>query len=653
MLRIKKLDIFIIKSFAMLLAGTFFVCLFIFMMQFLWRYVDELVGKGLELSVLAQFFFYSGVTLIPMSLPLAILLATLITFGNFGERSELIAMKAAGIPLTRVMRPLAVMAFVLAGLSFYFQNVIGPRATTELYALIFSMKQKSPELDIPEGVFYDQIEGYNLYVKQKNKENGMMYGVMIYDLADGFENARIIVADSGRMEMTADKKHLQLHLYSGEQFENLRSQNTRAKNVPYRRESFREKHSLIAFDANFNQMDAGYLSNQAAAKNMVTLSHSIDSMTARFDSIGRTYYQNARRTAYKKTELTPTDSMLLKKDATTAQHHSINTDSLYNVQSLSKKESLIQTALGRVQSQASDLAMKSYTTADGDKSIRRHKKEWWGKITLSLACVIFFFIGAPLGAIIRKGGLGMPVVISVTLFIIYYIIDNTGTKMAREGELQMWFGMWISTMILAPFGAWLTYKANKDSVVFNIDLYKAFFMKLLALRSKRHIFRKEVIIEDPDYKQIHTRLDYLCDKCNDYATQKRFDRLPNYLHIFTAQGKDSVIQGISDEMESIIENLSNTKDARLLDATNNYPFLSANAHKSPSDHRWLNLLVGLCLPVGIVIYLRIWKFSHRLNKDLKDIVKISRTIQQRIEEMESEKQKTYRDTNSVSNGADN
>ncbi len=653
MLRIKKLDIFIIKSFAMLLAGTFFVCLFIFMMQFLWRYVDELVGKGLELSVLAQFFFYSGVTLIPMSLPLAILLATLITFGNFGERSELIAMKAAGIPLTRVMRPLAVMAFILAGLSFYFQNVIGPKATTELYALIFSMKQKSPELDIPEGVFYDQIEGYNLYVKQKNKENGMMYGVMIYDLADGFENARIIVADSGRLEMTADKKHLQLHLYCGEQFENLRSQNTRAKNVPYRRETFREKHSLIAFDANFNQMDAGYLSNQAAAKDMVTLNHSIDSMTARFDSIGRTYYQNARRTTYKKTELSPTDSMLLKKNATTPLLHSINTDSLYDVQSLSKKESLIQTALSRVQSQASDLAMKSYTTADGDKSIRRHKKEWWGKITLSLACVIFFFIGAPLGAIIRKGGLGMPVVISVTLFIIYYIIDNTGTKMAREGELQMWFGMWISTMILAPFGAWLTYKANKDSVVFNIDLYKTFFMKLFALRSKRHIFRKEVIIEDPDYKQIHTRLDNLCDKCSEYAAKKRFDRLPNYLHIFTAQGKDSVIQDISDEMESIIENLSNTKDARLLDATNSYPFLSANAHKSPSDHRWLNLLAGLCLPVGIVIYLRIWKFSRRLNKDLKEIVKTSRVIQQRIEDMEIEERTAYRNTTSLPNGADN
>lgn len=636
----------------MLLAGTFFVCLFIFMMQFLWRYVDELVGKGLELGVLAQFFFYSGVTLIPMSLPLAILLATLITFGNFGERSELIAMKAAGIPLTRVMRPLAVMSFVLAGLSFYFQNVIGPRATTELYALIFSMKQKSPELDIPEGVFYDQIDGYNLYVKQKDKESGMMYGVMIYDLADGFENARIIVADSGQMEMTADKKHLQLHLYNGEQFENLRSQNTRAKNVPYRRESFREKHSLIAFDANFNQMDAGYLSSQAAAKDMVTLSHSIDSMTARFDSIGRNYYQSARQNVYKKTMLTPTDSMLLK-NATTAQPRSVNIDSLYNVQSLSKKESLIQAALGRVQAQTSDLAMKSYTTADGDKSIRRHKKEWWGKITLSLACVIFFFIGAPLGAIIRKGGLGMPVVISVTLFIIYYIIDNTGTKMAREGELQMWFGMWISTMILAPFGAWLTYKANKDSVVFNIDLYKAFFMKLLALRNKRHIFRKEVIIEDPDYGQIGVRLDNLSGKCSGYAAKKRFDRPPNYLHIFTAQGKDSTIEGISNEMEDIIEELSNTRDANILSALNNYPFLSANAHKSPSAYRWLNLLAGICLPVGIVIYLRIWKFSRRLDKDLKTIVATNRTIGQRIGEMADGGRVVRKDTGAVSDSVDN
>jgi len=629
MLRIKKLYLFVIKSFLQLFAGTFLVCLFIFMMQFLWQKIEDLVGKGLEIWVLAQFFFYSALMLIPMSLPLAILLATLITFGNFGERCELLAMKAAGIPLIKVMRPLIVVVICISGLSFYFQNVIGPRATTELYALIFSMKQKSPELDIPEGAFYHELDGYNLYVQKKNKETGMLYDVMIYNFSDGFENAHIIVADSGRMEMTPDKKYLNLHLYSGEQFENLKTQSMAQKNVPYRRESFREKHSLIEFDANFNQMDASVLSNQAAAKGMKELGHSIDSMNARFDSIGRGYYTDSRRITYKKVELTSADSTRLEQN----QARSINVDSLFNVQSHKKREQLIQSAMSRVQSQSSDLSMKSFITSDGDKNIRRHQKFWWEKITLSLACIIFFFIGAPLGAIIRKGGLGMPVIISVVLFIFYYIIENTGSKMAREGELQMWFGVWISTMVLVPLGAWLTYKANGDSVVFNIDAYKAFFMKLLGMRNKRHVFKKEVIIEDPNYPEVYNRLDALSQQCETYATKERFDRAPNYIRIFTRNEDDTVIQQISDELESLVEILNNSTDTQLVNALNEYPILSVNAHKSPSSHRWLNVTCGLVVPVGLLFYVRIWMFGRRLDKDLRKIEETNKIIMARIKEL--------------------
>ena len=628
MFRIKKLDIFIIKSFALLLTGTFFICLFIFMMQFLWRYVDELVGKGLEMSVLAQFFFYSGVTLIPMSLPLAILLATLITFGNFGERCELLAMKAAGISLIKVMRPLIILVTLIAGLSFYFQNVVGPQATVKLYALIFSMKQKSPELDIPEGVFYDQIEGYNIYVKEKDKQSGMLREVMIYNFSDGFEDAHIIVADSGRMEMTADKRYLQLHLYNGEQFENLRSQNTRSRNVPYRRETFREKHSLIEFDANFNVMDAGLLSNQSASKNMAELKHSIDSMATETDSIGRSYYADAKERVYRPVKLNAADSTRLEKSQVP-----INIDSLFRAQSLSKRENLLQSALTRVQTQSSDLSMKSFATSDGDKKIRRHWKDWWTKITLSLACILFFFIGAPVGAIIRKGGLGMPVIISVVLFIFYYVIDNTSTKMAREGELQMWFGMWISTLILAPLGAFLTYKANNDSVVFNMDVYKNFFMKLFGLRAKRHIFKKEVIIEDPDYPRVSQRLESLIATSREYAQSKRFNRPPNYFKIFTNNSIDHVIHDLNLELESIIEELSNSKDGVILNTLNNYPILSTNAHKSPSRFLWVNILIGLIIPVGLIFYFRIWFFGLRLDKDLKEIVKTSDEIRTRIEQL--------------------
>ena len=325
--------------------GTFFICLFIFMMQFLWKYVDEMVGKGLEMNVLAQFFFYSALTLVPASLPLAILLAALITFGNFGERFELLAMKAAGISLLKIMRPLIFFISLICCVSFYFQNVIGPKAQTKLWTLLVSMKQKSPEVDIPEGVFYDEIDGYNLYVKHKNRETGMLYDVLIYNFEKGFENAQIIKSDSGRLEMTADKQHLYLHLYSGEQFENLKSQNMNQKNVPYRRETFVEKHAIIEFNSDFNMVDAGFMSNQSSSKDMSMLQADIDSMKVQNDSIGRTYYKEAMASTYKATVNTLSKDDTLKIES--AHLGSYNVDSLFNVATLMQKQKIMSTAVSR------------------------------------------------------------------------------------------------------------------------------------------------------------------------------------------------------------------------------------------------------------------------------------------------------------------
>ena len=241
---------------------TFFICLFIILMQFLWRYVDELVGKGIEMPVLAELFFYAAVSMVPMSLPLALLLASLMTFGNLGERLELLAIKAAGVSLLHVMRPLVIVVALIAIGAFFFQNDILPKAQVKMYTLLYSIRQKSPELDIPEGVFYDQINGYNLYVKEKDRKTGMMRDMMIYDLSGGFDNAMVILADSGKLKLTEDKQYLFLTLYSGESFENLKSQRTAVNSVPYRRETFSTKEILIPFDAGFNRMDDGVMQNQ-------------------------------------------------------------------------------------------------------------------------------------------------------------------------------------------------------------------------------------------------------------------------------------------------------------------------------------------------------------------------------------------------------
>lgn len=623
MLRIKKLDIFVLKSFCLLFMGTFFICLFIFMMQFLWKYVDEMVGKGLEMTVLLQFFFYSALTLVPISLPLAVLLAALITFGNFGERFELLAMKAAGISLMKIMRPLIVFIAFISCVSFYFQNVIGPKAQTKLWTLLFSMKQKSPEVDIPEGVFYDEIDGYNLYVKHKNRKTGVLYDVLIYNFEKGFENAQIIKADSGKLEMTADKQHLYLHLYSGEQFENLKSQSMNQRNVPYRRETFREKHAIIEFDSDFSMADEGIMSSRSNGKNMAMLQAGIDSMQVYNDSVGHAYYMEAMRGPYKiASGLTKTDTLKIVE----AHIGGYDVDSLFDASTLLQKQKIISVAVSRAESAGSDWSFKSFNILQTERNLRLHKTSWHEKLTLSMACLIFFFIGAPLGGIIRKGGLGMPVVVSVLIFIIYYIINNTGYKMARDGKWIVWMGMWTSTAILAPLGAFLTYKSNNDSVVLNADAYISWFKKVVGIRSVRHLFRKEVIIHDPDYVRIPGELRTLSADCREYAERKALRHAPNYFKLWLTDAQDEAVEHINERMESLIEEMANTRSHVLLTALNAYPVIPVHAHLRPFRRYELNVLCGIVFPVGLFFYFRIWAFRIRLNKDMERIVKTNEEV---------------------------
>ena len=628
MLRIKKLDIFVVKSFLLLFAGTFFICLFIFMMQFLWRYVDEMVGKGLEIKVLAQFFFYSGLTLIPMSLPLAILLAALMTFGNFGERYELLSMKAAGIPLMRIIRPLVMLCTVIAVLSFFFQNVIGPKAQKQLWTLLVSMKQKSPELDIPENVFYSDIEGYNIYVRHKDKKTGLLRDVLIYNFSEGFESSRIIWAEEGKMNMTEDKQHLFLHLYNGEQFENLQDQEAIDKdNIPYRRESFAEKHVLIEFDTEFNMVDGGFLDRRSDIKNMQEISFAIDSLQFLADSTGHDLHRNLMQTTYQPPRLSHADSAKIAQEQVATV---VNTDSVITTYASSERLRTVTQARSRVQQLAKEWAVKCFVTRDADKDIRVHRSDWHKKITLSLACIIFFFIGAPLGAIIRKGGLGTPVVLSVIIFILYYIIDSGATRIAKSGELNIVLGTWMSTLVLAPLGGFLTYKSNKDSVVFNIDVYVNFFRRLFGIRQSRHLFVKEVIIETPDYAADIEALQGIIETSRSYREENKLSRLPNYVKIFTSNKEDHVIADMSKTMEDVIEDLSNAYDNILLNYVNKLPVLFVNSHKSKFDNFWLNLLMGIVFPVGILAYLHIWRYRLQLDRDLTVIEENCRKIIERI-----------------------
>ena len=628
MFRIKKLDIFIVKQFGLLFVGTFFICQFVLMMQFLWRYVDELIGKGLSLEIMAQFFWYMGLMLMPQAFPLAILLSSLITFGNLGESSELTAIKAAGISLMQAFRSLIVISVLMAGVSFYFQNVVGPRANQDFYRLLLGMKQKSPEVQIPEGIFYDGIPGSNIYVQKKNLETGMLYGIMIYRMTGSYEDQAIILADSGMMQSTAEKKHLLLTLYNGVWNENMRSQDLAGTaDVPYRRETFVTKKIVLDFDGGFSLADENDISGDARAKSLGKILHDKDSLQEFNDSVGRAYYEEGSRFFFKHIEVSQPDSIKIAKQLAEGN---TTLDSMFMKLNDVQKQSAMRTAMNNAQSVATDLEMKGAYADSLHRYYRTHQIQAILKFTLALTCIIFFFIGAPLGAIIRKGGLGVPVIISVLVFIVYYILDSTGQKMARDDQWTVWYGLTISTVVLAPIACFFTYKANNDSVVFNIDLYKQLFMRVLGLRTHRHIYRKEVIIEDPIYALDSYYLLNISKEIKEYGEEHKLLRLPNPIHVFFRPGDDQKVEHIIQALEDVIEDLANTKDTQILSYLNHYPVVATHAHTRPFRQKWLNIITGLVLPLGVFFYLRMCRFRLRLHKDLNNILETNQWVLERV-----------------------
>ena len=630
MLRIKRLYTFMLQTFLPLFLMTFGICLFIVLMQFIWRYIDDMVGKGLSIGVLAELFFYAALFMLPMALPLAILLASLMTFGNLGERLELLAMKSAGISLLKIMRPVMIFLIFVSIGAFYFQNYAMPVVQVKLYTLLYSMRQKSPELDIPEGVFYKEITGFNVYVKKKNPQTGLLSDLMIYDYSEGFNNARVIVADSGRLKTSEDKLFLVLSLFNGESFENLKSQEKQSRKttaVPYRRESFQTKDILIEFDANFNMTDESFMQNQFVGKNLASLQHSIDSMSLRLDSIKAINAKGIYETSYRKSlrmEVAATESA-----DTLYSPVVINFDSLYQAQSPGRKVTLLNKAKQLAEGVRTDYYFRAANMGDEGYKVRRHLTEWHKKFTLSFACLIFFFIGAPLGAIIRKGGLGVPVIISVLLFIFYYIIDNMGYKMARDGVWAAWEGMCLSSAVLTPLGMFLTYKAVNDSVILNADTYLNGLKNLVGKRQGRKIERKEVIIYTPDYVALIPVLHQLQQEAQTYLQQHR--RWMNYLAFWKQGGRDRAAEELSNKVEQVVEELSNSDQNLVLNKLMDYPVMEGYNQLDERISGKVGLAVGLCFPIGLPLYLLATYQRKLLRHDVQMVYKTSGELLEMLE----------------------
>ncbi|MDR0866730.1 MAG: LptF/LptG family permease [Candidatus Symbiothrix sp.] len=631
MIRIKRLYTFVLGTFLPLLLATFSICLFILLMQFLWQYVNDMVGKGVSIGVLGELFFYASLSFTPMALPLAILLASLMTFGNLGEHLELLAMKASGISLIRIMKPLIYCSIVIAGVSFVFQNNIVPSAKTKMYTIVLSLRQKSPELDIPEGTFYKEITGYNVYVKHKDKVRGTLCDLMIYDYSKGFENAMVIVADSGKLKVSADKKYLVLTLYNGESFANMGTRKSRnmSEAIPYRRETFEFRSTLIAFDTNFNMADESIMGGRDLAKNINELTTFVDSVQHRQDSINRgnvTYFKRNIYTGTFKDMGRAFTEREVKKDSLFSRGFK----EYFNHLNLDSKIRYLQQAKSRSEQAQSDYTMNMYMQSDTQKQLRSHAIQLSQKFSLALACLLFFFIGAPLGAIIRKGGLGMPVVLSVFLFIFYYIVDTFGLKMAKQGVWPIWEGVWLSTAVLAALGVFFTYKAVNDSTMMNPDAWKSALQKLIGKREMRNYTRKEVIMTPPDYPKDIAQLTEWDKQSEQY--NKVHKKPPFYISFWKKGFDDPALDRLVETMETTIEELLNSDEVLIINKLMDYPVIQP-LHGGFLNKPLMRGFCGIVFPIGIIIYLIAVLKQKQVNKDLITCRKVNNELKNMIYEI--------------------
>ena len=389
------------------------------------------------------------------------------------------------------------------------------------------------------------------------------------------------------------------------------------------------KRIVIKQDNDFNLTDASLLSNNARGKSLQQITHTIDSIDLKYDSIGKASYKEMR---YVYMPLTNIKQQKIKDFKAKKGDDKTNFDVLesYNKLTNAEKQQALATAQNTVARQISELEYRSMITQDGDTLIRFHKIEAYNKFTTAFSCLLFFFIGASLGAIIRKGGLGIPIIVSVLVFITYYILDNSGYRMAREGIWSVWFGKLLSTLILTPLAVFVTYKAHNDSMVFNLDLYRNFFIKLFGLHLKRHISMKEVVIYEPHYSEDREKLSNIQSLLTNYRERKKLQHFPNPLKVFFQYNVDHEIEDICEQLEKVIEDLANTKDAQLISMLNKLPILSTKAHTRPFEKKWLNTLCAIIVPLGFVLYVRMWHFRLRLWKDSKSIINAIDNINEQI-----------------------
>jgi lipopolysaccharide export system permease protein len=475
----KKLDRFILGSYLGPLVMTFFICLFILLMQFVWKYIDDIVGKGLEWYIVVKLMFFASMTFVPLALPLAILLSSLMTFGNLGEHYELVSMKAAGVSLSRIMRPLIIVSICISALAFYFSNVIMPVANLKFLSLLYDVREKKLAFNLKAGVFYNRIDGFVIRVEKKENDGNTIRGIMIYDHTKRQGNISLTTAEWGKMELSPDKRFLVFHLYNGTNYEERIDLRNNENTHPFQRTKFSQQYQMFDLSAfQLSRTDESLFKKNYEMQNVAQLTYSIDSLKSQLAGERKnneTAFMNVMPFYPRFDSAKSPPPMVPGK---------FNPTVIYNFSAVDRNR-ILEAAHNHALSAKQTLESFQDVLGNKTKLISKHQILYHEKFSFSLACFLLFFIGAPLGAIIRKGGLGMPAVVSTLFFILFWVISFMGKKYAVEGVVPPWQGVWFASAVLMPIGIFLTIKATNDASLFDVDAWIRFFNKIFKVTGKQ------------------------------------------------------------------------------------------------------------------------------------------------------------------------
>ena len=489
----KALDRFVIKSFIGPLVLTFFIVLIILLLQFLWMYIDELAGKGLSAGILAELLFQFSLSFVPTALPLAILLAALMSFGNMGEYGELTALKSSGIPLQRIMRSLIIVIVLLVLVSFYFSNYILPYSNRQARSLLYDIRRKRPDINLQAGTFNNDIDGFSIKITSKDPATNRLDGLLIYDHRSKNGNVSVTHADSGYIKITSDETGMIMQLFNGYSYNEIEEKNVSYDNrkLPARRDSFEEEIIILSLSG-FDLERSGneLFKSNSWMLNLSQLSFFADSLMKDHEDKSETMFGEYRDS---KLFIEQNPIKIYKEIAETEDQNNtvvFNPVEIFDTLTTSSKTMIVQRSIETMREAGNFISSSSETMKINIRQVKKYEIDWHKKLTLPFACLIFFFIGAPLGAIIRKGGLGTPSIISIFFFVIWYVISLSAEKLVEEGLVGAIPGMWASSYILLPVGIFLTYKASTDSVIMNVDTYLQFFRNIKDFISGKNFRRK-------------------------------------------------------------------------------------------------------------------------------------------------------------------